>query len=325
MAENTVLTSRVRLARNIEGLPFPNAMTAAELRTLIERVDAAVKGEFLRLDMASLPAGERQLLVERHLISPDLARSAGATFINQEETVSILVGEEDHIRLQCLLPGLQLHEADTLAQAVERLLGKALPFAFHEEFGFLTACPTNLGTGMRASVMVHLPAIALAGQAQALLAAITKLGYAVRGIYGEGSGAAGHIFQISNQATLGMLEEDLIGNLQATVRQILDREEEIRRSLYEGNRIAIEDIVFRSYGLLRYARKVTTEEAMEHIGNLKLGVGLALLPEALDSSLNRLLTETQPANLTKRAGRDLGPAERDEARAALLREALKET
>jgi len=326
MGETGVLTSRVRLARNIEGLPFPNAMTAAQLKELISRVDEAVNGnqDFLRLDMESLPPRERQMLVERHLISPDLARGHGAAFINKDETLSILVGEEDHLRIQCLLPGLNLTEADDRSLAVERMIEGKLPMAFHEELGYLTACPTNLGTGMRASVMVHLPAIALAGQTEALLTAVTKLGYAVRGLYGEGSGSAGHIWQISNQNTLGMLEEDIISNLQATVRRVLDREKEVRQSLYDVNKIAIEDVVFRSYGILRHARRMTAEEAMEHISNLKLGVGLSLMPEALDGKLNRLLADIQSAGLSQRAGRELNPAERDEARAKLLRESLAE-
>ena len=326
MTQTVVLSSRVRLARNLKGLPFPNSMTAAQVQELIEKVDGAINGnkDFLLLKMKELPPRERQMLVERHLISPDLARSAGAALINKDETLSIMIGEEDHLRIQCMLAGEQLEKADELCAALDNALSRQLEYAFDQDLGYLTACPTNVGTGMRASIMVHLPALALAGQAEALLNAVSKLGYAIRGLYGEGSDAVGHIYQISNQMTLGMLEEDIIANLKATVRRVIDRENEVRKALYESNRMEVEDIVFRSLGILKYARKLDTREAMEHISNLKLGVGLDMLPDLKDATLNRLLITIQSASLQQRAGQALGDAQRDAARAKLLREELKE-
>lgn len=321
-----VLSSRIRLARNLTGLPFPNSMTAAEVQELVSRVDGAINAnhDFLLLRMAALPQRERRLLVERHLISLDLAKYAeGAALINKDETVSILVGEEDHLRIQCMLPGMQLEQADALCMSLDDMLCKKLPYAFDCELGYLTACPTNIGSGMRASVMLHLPALSLTGQTEALLSTITKLGYAVRGIYGEGSGAPGHIYQISNQMTLGILEEDILSNLSATVQRVMERERSVRESLYRTNRLEIEDLVYRSGGILRYARKLDTREAMEHISNLKLGAGLGLLPQDAQAYLNRLLTDVQSASLEQRLGEELTQTQRDEARAKIVRETLR--
>ncbi len=321
------ISSRVRLARNLRELPFSNKMSKGQAETLITKVNDAINGnhDFMLMRMAELPLRERKLLVERHLISPDLAAAdRAAALINQAETVSILIGEEDHLRIQCLQAGLALEEADALCMAIDTMLGAKLEYAFDEELGYLTACPTNLGSGMRASVMLHLPALSLTGQTDALLQTVSKLGYAVRGIYGEGSSAPGHIYQVSNQLTLGILEEDIISNLNATVRQIMARERVVRQTLYSENRLDVEDIIYRSCGVLRYARKLNTNEAMEHISNLKLGSGLGVLREDKQAVLNKLLTEVQAASLEKRLGEDLTEKQRDEARAKFIREAMRE-
>ncbi|HOR13657.1 MAG TPA: protein arginine kinase [Clostridia bacterium] len=326
---DVVLTSRVRLARNLQDLPFPGNMAQAEIAELVQRVNKAINtnNSFLLLCMQELPEAERHLLVERHLVSPDLAGCAkGAALINKDESISILIGEEDHLRIQCLLPGLQLEQADSLCASIDDMLCKKMKFAFESELGYLTACPTNLGTGMRASVMLHLPALSLAGQTEGLLAAISKLGYAVRGLYGEGSGTHGHIFQVSNQMTLGVLEEDIISNLNTIALRIIERERSIRSSLYKTNKLEIEDIVYRSKGVLQYARKLNAKEAMQHISNLKLGAGLGLT-SGLETQklLNRLLTDVQCASIRKRSGLELSEAQCDEARANIVREALKGT
>lgn len=319
------LSSRIRLARNIEKYKFRNYMNAQEKRELINEVTVALSGgdEFLLTLMDDMPARERKLLVERHLISMNLAESEHtAALISKDETVSILIGEEDHIRIQCLRPGLALTEADAISIAVDDKLCEKLDYAFSEEFGYLTACPTNIGSGLRASVMLHLPALSLTGQQNALLSTISKLGYAVRGIYGEGSEAAGHIYQVSNQMTLGILEEDIINNLQTTIMRIVDQERRISALLYKNNKLELEDIVFRSCGLLRYARKLTLAEAMEHISNLKLGSGVGIISEQKPGLFNRLLTDIQSAAIEKRAGLEFNDLQRDEARASMLREAL---
>lgn len=321
-----VLSSRVRLARNLAGLHFPQNLTSAQLQELVERVNGAINGkhDFLLMRMPELPVRERRLLVERHLISPDLAQSAqGAALISKDEMVSILVGEEDHLRIQAMLPGMQLEEADTLSMSIDNMLSEKLPYAFDEELGYLTACPTNVGSGMRASVMLHLPALSLTGQTDALLANISKLGYAVRGIYGEGSSTPGHIYQISNQMTLGILEEDIVSNLIATITRVIDHERTVREALYRNSRLEVEDIVYRSCGMLRYARKLSTKEAMENISNLKLGCGIGILPEGAQKTLNKLLTDVQSACLEQRTGSEMTEQQRDEARASVVREAIK--
>ncbi len=324
--KDIVLSSRVRLARNLDGISFPQNMTAAEIQKLVERVNDAInaKHDFLLMSIPELPIRERRLLVERHLISPDLAQSAqGAALISKDETVSILVGEEDHLRIQAMLPGMQLEQADTLSMSIDNMLCEKLPYAFDEELGYLTACPTNVGSGMRASVMMHLPALSLTGQTEALLSNISKLGYAVRGIYGEGSSTPGHIYQISNQMTLGVLEEDIVSNLIATITRVIDHERGVREALYRNNRLEVEDIVYRSCGILRYARKLSTKEAMENLSNLKLGCGMGILPEDAQVTLNKLLTDVQSASLEQRTGGELTEQQRDEARATVVREAIK--
>lgn len=325
IATDIALSSRVRLARNVFDYPFPNSMSPAQLEELIQKVNGVINpnGEFNLLRMRELSKQERKLLVERHLISIDLAgREHAAALINKDETVSILIGEEDHLRIQCLQPGLALEQADAICMSLDDMLGHKLRFAFDPELGYLTACPTNVGSGMRASVMLHLPALSLAGQTEALLKEIGKLGFAVRGIYGEGSSAPGHIYQVSNQMTLGILEEDIISNLKSMVLRLVERERAVREALYKNNKLDVEDIVYRSCGVLRYARRLNTREAMEHISNLKLGSGVGMFGEDQQAKLNSLLTDVQAASLEKRLGSELSEEQRDEARATIVREAL---
>lgn len=324
---DVVMTSRVRLARNLKGLPFPNSMTSVQMQELIESVNAAINPnkDFLLLQMRELPLLQRQMLVERHLISPDLAKQGqGAALVNKDETLSIMIGEEDHLRIQCLLPGLQLTQADQMTAALDHILSQQLTYAYDDELGYLSACPTNLGTGMRASVMVHLPAMALTGQIQALLTNTAKLGYAIRGIYGEGSDAPANIYQISNQITLGVLEEDILSNLQATIQNIVNRERTVRESLKSTNRIALEDLIYRSYGICQYARMLKTDECMEHLSHLKLGAALGYVP-LKQESLNALMTDIQAASLQQRKGREMQPQERDALRAEVVRTAINNT
>lgn len=326
-AEDVVISSRIRLARNLNDLPFPNRMTAAQHDTLVQRINDAINpnGDFMLLRMKELASLQRRMLVERHLISPDLAKKdQGAALISKDETISIMIGEEDHLRIQSILPGLNLNKADELTQALDRILASKLPYAYDENLGYLTACPTNLGTGMRASVMLHVPAVSLAGQANALFKAVNKLGYAVRGLYGEGSSAPGHIYQISNQMTLGILEEDIISNLQNTLQQIVDREHTVQDAFAKSNSLDVQDLVFRSYGILQHARKISTAECMEHLSHLKLGIALQLFPELTQDIINHLLVDIQSASLQQRAGHELSDKERDAMRAKIVRTKLKE-
>ncbi len=324
MKNREAVSSRIRLARNIAGLPFSFRMKREYLDSLIDAVDDAINknGDFMRMNMQNTSALERQMLVERHLISPDLAMGAGATFIDRTERLSIMVGEEDHIRIQCLTKGVSLEEADDLAAAVDRAIGKTLPYAYDEKYGYLTACPTNLGTGMRASVMMHLPS--LTGKMEQLSTLLAKIGYTVRGLYGEGSGALGHLYQVSNQITL-QTEEAIISGLNETVNAMLAREREAREAIMKANPIAMEDVVMRSFGILSHARSISEKESFEHISNCKVGAATGILPKTqrVDDLLTSLFTDVQSASLQKLNGRTMERNERDAVRANMLRGAMK--
>lgn len=328
-ASDVVLSSRVRLARNLEELPYPHVMDSEQARNLIARVEAILTvrrgdpavGSMRVIRLAELSPPERLVLVEKHLISPQLAKQAkiGAVAVRDDAAVSVMINEEDHLRIQCLFPGLQLEEAAALAAQIDDLLEDQLPFAFDERLGYLTACPTNVGTGLRASVMAHLPALVITNQASRIIAAITKLGLVVRGIYGEGTEAVGNIFQISNQITLGQSEEEILHNLKGLTRQIIDQERQARETLLKEMKDQIHDRVCRAYGILRHARVMSSQEAMQHLSDVRLGVDLKLVPDIEPRVLNELLVLTRPAHLQLQAGRELGTAERDLRRAALIR------
>ncbi|MCL6445776.1 MAG: protein arginine kinase, partial [Alicyclobacillus sp.] len=237
--DDIVLTSRIRIARNLEGLPFPVLQTDSHAQEVIQRVQQALAspqvralGQFELVRCSALSPLDRTVLVEKHLISRDLAEQArhGAVALRQDEVLSIMVNEEDHLRIQSIVPGLRLEEAWKLANAVDDALESQLTYAFHERFGYLTACPTNVGTGIRASVMMHLPGLVLTGQVQRMLTAVSQVGLTVRGLYGEGSEAIGNIFQISNQVTLGESEQEILQNLAGVVQQLIDRERTTRRT-----------------------------------------------------------------------------------------------
>jgi protein arginine kinase len=326
-----VISSRIRLARNVEAVPFPHLMSESEGDKVVAEVRLAVakplKGKTGKLEFTilnQLSNNERQILVEKHLISPQHAQPGDykAVVLSEDETVSVMVNEEDHLRIQCLLPGLQLREAWQRADKVDDLLEKTLDIAFCEPRGFLTACPTNAGTGMRASVMVHLPAMVMTNQMNRLIAAITQVGLTVRGLYGEGSEAAGNLFQISNQITLGRGEEEILGNLAAVAKQIINQERAAREMLLKSNREALEDKVSRSYGILRHARIITSQEAINLLSSIRLGIDLDIIKGVDGTVLNELMVLTRPAYLQKLSGTELSPGERDVRRATLIRERL---
>jgi protein arginine kinase len=226
---------------------------------LINRVYGAFgdSGEYRLLRMVDLGDNDRMLLVEKHLCSLDLAKSAkGALMLNADENISIMINEEDHIRIQCILPGLDLEKADRLSSEADQLLSEKLDYAYDDQFGYLTACPTNVGTGMRASAMVHLPALSLAKQSDPMLAALSKFGIAVRGFYGEGTAAPGHIYQLSNQMTLGVSEKEIVSNLTETIGRLSDQEEQIMERINEKGHVELADLVSRSYGICRYRIRI---------------------------------------------------------------------
>ncbi|RJQ12045.1 MAG: protein arginine kinase [Bacillota bacterium] len=330
---DTVISSRVRLARNLEGIPFPHLMTDEQADQVIDMVGAAfrspaagklVLNTWQLIRMAELSPLDRHILVEKHLISPNLARTdRGAVVVGAGEAVSIMINEEDHLRIQCLYPGLQLAEALELANKVDDLLESRLEYAFHEKRGFATACPTNAGTGMRASVMVHLPVLVINNQAGRVLSTVVKLGFLVRGLYGEGTEALGNIFQVSNQVTLGQAEEEIVQNLRSVVLQVIGQERQLRRAIVADMREQIEDKVGRAYGTLLWGHIISSQEAMQLMSDVRLGIELGLIKGVDRKILNELLVAIRPAFLQKLAGRELDATERDVRRADLIRLRLK--
>ncbi len=331
---NVVLSTRVRLARNLEGFAFTGRARDGERLRVLSQVQAALDdvealrgGLVLRVD--EMPAVDRLLLHERHLVSKELAgldephplRSGAAVVVGDQ--TSLMVNEEDHLRLQAMQSGFALTETFARIQELERELGARLPFAYHHEFGFLTACPTNVGTGMRASVLIHLPGLVLTKEIGKVLAGLQQMGLTYRGLYGEGSEVVGNFFQISNQTTLGRSEEELLDQLLRVVGHVVEREEEARRVLWRDAGYIIEDKLWRAFGTLRYARSLTFEEAMNLLSGVRLAVGLKLIRGLSVYTLNKLLIFSQAAHLAYAEGRPLSESETSQARARYVRQALE--
>ncbi len=325
-----VLSSRVRLARNIKGIPFPDRLDEQGAADVIERVRRAIgrnlvlTRDFDLTVLKDISPLEARVLVENHLISPALVEKneRSAVFIKKNHQVSIMINEEDHIRMQVVLPGLQLDAGWDLASKIDDVLEEDIDYAFDEDMGYLTACPTNTGTGMRASVMVHLPALVLTNQFSRVSQALNQLGLAVRGIYGEGTEIVGNLIQISNQLTLGKAEEHIAGSLRSMTREIINKEKQSRDALVSGNRIGLEDKICRSYGLLTGARLISSKELMELLSDVRLGIDLGFLPDVSIKDINEIMIQTQPAALQKRAGKGLSDIERDIFRSKIIRQKL---
>jgi protein arginine kinase len=335
MKENSqspvVLSSRIRLARNMENIPFPQGLSLDASQELERQVSDTlrsidIEGEGKKLEyypLTELTIIEQYVLIEKHLISPSLVTSRGArgVALSQDHRISVMVNEEDHLRLQTLLPGNQLRKTYQLTNDLDDELEKHLDFAYREARGYLTACPTNVGTGMRASVMVHLPALVMTNQVQQILGALTHLGLTVRGLYGEGSQAFGHLFQVSNQITLGKSEEDIITHLEAVTGQIVEHELKAREVLLSDAKLAVEDKVWRARGTLEKARLLASEETMQLLSFDRLGTDLGILPSH-EESFAKLLVNTLPASLQYILNQELDPGQRDEQRANFIRKAF---
>lgn len=324
---DVVVSTRIRLARNLSGTPFPAGMTGRQKQEIIRTVDRALEesgeaGDFRQIEMGELPLRSALSLAERHLISPEFARvgDGGALLLNGDESAALMLNEEDHLRLQIMRPGLDLHGAFREADRLDTLLDNRLHFAFDSRLGYLTQCPTNLGTGMRASLMLHLPALQERGAIQQLAVTVSKLGLTIRGLYGEGSKPQGALYQLSNQVTLGISEQEAIDNLAGIAAQIL-REERTGREQW-GQNPRFEDMVWRSLGLLRTARLLTGDEFMTLISNLRLGIAMGTLPDLSLETADALIGDVQPATLMSEGGRDMESAERDALRARIVRERL---
>jgi protein arginine kinase len=330
-----VLSTRIRLARNLVGHPFSLRASDADRAAVRTRVaDAAAAGQRLRhavaFELDRLDRPDRQLLHERHLVSKELAaldrdparpRPGAAVLI--ESPAGVMVNEEDHLRLQAMLSGFALEETYAALESIDSELGRLLPFAFHSEFGYLTSCPTNAGTGLRASVLIHLPGLVLTKEIGKVLQGLTQVGLTFRGLYGEGSEVVGNFFQLSNQTTLGKSEGELLDHLGRIVRQVIEYEEQARDVLLKTAGGTVEDKVWRAYGLLRYARTLTFEETMNLLSGVRLGVGLNLITGLSVYTLNKLLIHTQPAHLAALDGRQIGDPEVPVTRAAYVRRLLR--
>jgi len=327
-----VISSRIRLARNIEGIPFPLRANQVELKNIYEFTKQVIEKSFLFKDynlllLDELSPLESQFLVERHLISIYHAQEKhlyrGCVF-NQKETLSIMINEEDHFRIQYLLSGLQLNKIWKLINQVDDEIGEEITYAFSEKEGYLTSCPTNVGTGLRASVMLHLPALVMVNRVNDVLKAISKIGYVVRGFYGEGTEVMGNLFQVSNQITLGLSEEEIIDNLEKVNQQIISQEQKVRKDLLSESKSQLEDQVWRAFGVLSNARIISSAETMELLSKLRFGVELGIISHPDLGTINKLMLLTQPAYLQILAGKDLDPFNRDLQRAILIRNKISE-
>jgi protein arginine kinase len=330
---DVILSSRIRLARNLNTYPFPNRITPDSSEQVAKEIIQALRSyaekkttKYLELTMNELSDEEKQSLVEKHLVSEDLTGGliCRLAVIRQDEAVSVMINEEDHIRIQAMEAGLNLEHAYETAKEIACYLEQALPIAYHDQYGFLTACPSNTGTGMRASVIMHLPGIVLAGKTSSLIERIQKMGYSVRGYYGEHSSSQGNMFQISNQITLGLEEEELIGDLKKLIGQVIEQERAIRKDIYGKSPVLIEDMVYRSLGMMKYARILTSEEALKMISDIRLGTSLGILKNIKETHINRLMSLIGPASVQKSAGRVMGSKERDMERAEVIRKELKD-
>lgn len=328
--QHVVVSSRVRYARNIDQVTFPPHASSAELqqacRLIVEILNRHPQlRDFQSFDLGELSSRERARMTESHLISPELEKAGlnRLVCVNVREQLVIMVNEEDHLRMYSLRPGFQLFPPFNEINRLDSILGEMLPYAFHEQFGFLAACPTNTGTGMRGSVMLHLPGLAMTQEINEVKEKIAKHGMVIRGFYGEHSEHLGDFHQISNETTLGKKEEDIIQLLIKIVERLIQREEQARNKIFAQKQSIVEDIVWRSFGNLRYGRRMSSKEAMQLLSRLRLGVDRRMFPGLTHAGLNRLIISVQPAHLQP-PGDDLGDAEeRDVVRADFLRKALK--
>ncbi|MEO0018898.1 MAG: hypothetical protein RLZZ522_2181 [Verrucomicrobiota bacterium] len=325
-----VLTSRIRLARNLRHHPFPGwakrDQRAAALDLMRPAVEALpVMKDAFSQQLSELSAVQKQVLVERHLVSREhAARSEGSgVVIERRQSFSFMLNEEDHLRMQAIRPGLQLTAAFEALSALDTALESSLEFAFDPGLGYLTTCPTNLGTGMRASAMLHLPALVLSDQIGQVLQAVSKIGLAVRGLYGEGTESLGNLYQISNQSTLGESEETIIRHLERVIAQVAQHEQNAREKLLEDDPEMVSDKIGRAYGVLRHAHIIDSKEALNHLSLLRLGGTIGVFPSDTVMLCDTLLMDIQPAHLQLHAARKLSPEERDSIRAKIVRDRLQ--
>ncbi|MCI5605416.1 MAG: protein arginine kinase [Clostridia bacterium] len=316
-----VVSTRIRLARNLEGVPFPNALrdtqqTTEKIRDAILKSNSTLGKDFEFINLDKLSDDQKHSLSEEHLISPQMLEGKGkSVLINKDKTMSIMLMEEDHIRLQIIKSGFAVDEAYETANRVDDVIEESVTYAFDEEFGYLTACPTNAGTGLRASVMLHLPALTMTDNIGRVITSATNIGIAVRGLYGEGTKAYGNLYQFSNQTTMGLSEQEILERLKKIVNQIIDMEKKARKNLLEQNNDSFTDKLFRSYGILKYAHSISSAEAKSLLSDVLLGQNLGILPKPGVLTPLECMVKTAPSFI----GANLTTGERDKKRAEFIR------
>jgi protein arginine kinase len=325
------ISSRIRLARNIQGFPFPVAATSGQLEQIQDAAELALKKstvigkKYLDFHMSDYSDIERQILLERRLISSEFVKKDQHTslFVKQDESCAVMINEEDHLRIQALCPGLQLLKVWEQINKLDLELEKSLPYAYDSQLGYLTSCPTNVGTGMRASVMLHLPGLVLSGKINAAIQGVNKLSMAVRGIFGEGTDNRGNLFQVSNQSTLGESETQIIERLSAVIAQLVMHEKNCRSNLLKNKKYFLLDHVGRSYGILRHSYTLSSEEALNSLSDIRIGVDMGMFNSVDLHTVNKLFLTINPAHLQKFAQKELNSQDRDIFRAAFVRKQLK--
>ncbi len=320
---DVVVSTRIRMARNIADVPFPSRIVNPDD---IEKVHALAKQsllvspEFTYARLSDMTEIEKRALVEEHVISADLSHSRfGGLITSGDQSISVMILEEDHYRLQSLSSGLTLYKAFDAADRLDNMLSQGVNYAFDDKLGFLTSCPTNLGTGLRASLMLHLPALTMAKALPRITSMISKVGMTVRGAFGEGSAASGAFYQISNQVTLGVSEKEILSRLLLMANKVINFERGTRKELYNSLGIALEDRICRAVGILKYAKRLGDAEAQKLVSDVAFGVSLGIVPELTSSQLYKVMMNTRPAIIAQRFGH-LNPADRDAERAELIKQ-----
>ena len=326
---DVVISSRVRLARNLDKIPFKTRASKEDMQKVLNKIEEITPSlgyglKFLKLkDIDDIT---KLTLIEKHVISPDFAidkEEIGAILINEEENICIMINEEDHLRLQVFSSGMDLENLKNLIVEIDEKIDGLLDYAFSEQYGYLTACPTNVGTGMRASVMVHLPALTLTGNITKVLNVVNGFGMNIRGIYGEGTQSQGDIYQISNNQSLGITENEIIKNLKTITEKVIEQERLARKYLAK-NQIELEDRVYRAYGTLAFSRKISSEECRNLMSIIKLGTDLGIIKELNDSKVSKINLYTQVGNLQKYLGKNLDAYERDIKRSEVIKQIISE-
>lgn len=325
-----VLSSRVRIARNIDKLAFPHKLECEKGKDVVKQVEDAfytsstTEKDFKTYYLWQNDSVENRILFEKHLASYNLLNGSNksAIILDNKETISIMINEEDHIRIQSITAGLNFNEAYDVADKIDNLLEEKLHYAFDEKFGYLTACPTNIGTALRASVMIHLPALSMSNEMNGVLNALTQVGMTIRGLYGEGSRTRGNLYQISNQVTLGLSEEEIINNLIGVVKQIINQENICREKLLNDYKYELEDRIFRALGITKSAVLLDSAECLNLLSDVRMGIEMNLIDNINKKTLNTLLVDSQPASLQKVFGKKMTEKERNFYRAKLVREKL---